>query len=807
MTGPTINYNTEQFQLEEVLNSIDRPGCFFAEGRPCFAPPLMVVDEIGTIAFPILDAPARALVGVAQRSPYGKGKDTIIDTSVRDCWQIGADSVHFPSVNWQRTLASILDTVALQLGLPRDQVDAHLYKLLVYETGGFFAEHRDTEKVDGMVATLVVALPAAGTGGELVVRHGDSEAVVDLCVRDPGELAFAAFYADCAHRTEPVRSGHRVSLVYNIVVKQGSGTIPATAPDVARQAERAGRLLASWAAGPREERKLVWLLEHAYSGAGLSFGSLKGADAAVAAALIPAAEVAACALHLAILDIGMRGIPSEDRDFAESSEDDELDVDAPLEYVHSSKYTLGGWVGGTGNSASILPTIPLQAEEALPNGGADDLLPCIQKVKPTGNEGVTLERAYRLAALVLWPKAEAVRVIADGSIGAAVRFASAELESAGSTEASHALGRSLVPQLIEAWQERRDGLESAPDTDDGGESIRRMLDLLRAVGDTAQTAKFIDFAVTHKYHPALNEALLAALRTVGTDELAAVVSVLVEYKLQGHFVGGVDLLSRLHGPLGVKDAAAGNRLRTDVARAFHAFPQRLAKLSEKPSRGWATDVQQFDAGEIRDLFLAAHRLGLESEAAEMAAEIGRNPRVVDPCRTLPAALAAIRSRAPSLAQKPELIGLWHRASSALLARSAAPPTPQGSLRIDAHFGCSCPHCGAIRAFLLDPEAKILRYPAPASVREHLVGWLWSVEDHLAWKTERRGRPYTLICAKRVASGHDHRVRAYKADIEGMRSLLSASPGSDQPADADTVEALTVAVSRMVEAVPDSLASR
>jgi len=79
--------------------------------------------------------------------------------------------------------------------------------MLVYEPGDFFAEHRDTEKVDGMFATLVVVLPSAFTGGELVVRHAGRQAILPLQSRDVGAVSWAAFYTDCQHEIWPVTAG------------------------------------------------------------------------------------------------------------------------------------------------------------------------------------------------------------------------------------------------------------------------------------------------------------------------------------------------------------------------------------------------------------------------------------------------------------------------------------------------------------------------------------------------------------------------------------------------------------------------
>ena len=57
------------------------------------------------------------------------------------------------------------------LGLEKQKLEAHLYDLLLYEPGSFFLPHSDGEKLDRMVATLVVVLPSSFEGGELVVRH------------------------------------------------------------------------------------------------------------------------------------------------------------------------------------------------------------------------------------------------------------------------------------------------------------------------------------------------------------------------------------------------------------------------------------------------------------------------------------------------------------------------------------------------------------------------------------------------------------------------------------------------------------
>ena len=56
-------------------------------------------------------------------------------------------------------------------------------------------------------------------------------------------------------------------------------------------------------------------------------------------------------------------------------------------------------------------------EELLPRGALDDADPDEQWLhEATGNAGVSLERAYRLAALVLWPRSETLAIVARAGV-------------------------------------------------------------------------------------------------------------------------------------------------------------------------------------------------------------------------------------------------------------------------------------------------------------------------------------------------------------------------------------------------------
>ena len=197
--------------LLDCLRSVERSGDFCVGGRREIFMPAIDVDGVGRIALPLLPVQAEQLVGIADAAPYGRGAETVIDRDVRRTWQINSAKVRICGRHWEETLAGIVTDTARGLGVS-GPVAADFYKLLVYDAGSFFVDHRDTEKLPGMFATLVIALPSAHSGGELVVRHLGQEAVLDLRPEEPSEIGFAAFYADCVHEVRPVITGYRLTL-------------------------------------------------------------------------------------------------------------------------------------------------------------------------------------------------------------------------------------------------------------------------------------------------------------------------------------------------------------------------------------------------------------------------------------------------------------------------------------------------------------------------------------------------------------------------------------------------------------------
>ncbi len=185
-----------QSQLLKVWEQIDRPGTFCASGVLPLVLPGLGVKDIGAVALPLEKRQATKLKKVARQAPNGKGTKTLVDTNVRRVWEIDAGQVVLANPQWESVLKEAITKTQSELGLEKQKLKAHLYKLLLYETGSFFLPHRYGEKLDRMVATLVITLPSAHEGGELVVRHEGREEIIDGSPQSRFQTQFASFYAD-----------------------------------------------------------------------------------------------------------------------------------------------------------------------------------------------------------------------------------------------------------------------------------------------------------------------------------------------------------------------------------------------------------------------------------------------------------------------------------------------------------------------------------------------------------------------------------------------------------------------------------
>lgn len=218
-------------EIIDILQEVDSPGTFAVGGSSDgkLTMPGLVVDGVGTIGLPLSEGQARDLAKRCEQAPFGRGSKTVVDTSVRNTFQLNPKYFAVTNPSWGKEIDDLTEQACRGLGVQTHlKVEAQLYKLLLYEEGSFFKPHRDSEKVEGMFGTLVVVLPSRFTGGELVIMHKGGTESFDQAASSSFGSQYAAFYADCKHELKAVTSGHRLCLVYNLV-KVGAGPRPTAA--------------------------------------------------------------------------------------------------------------------------------------------------------------------------------------------------------------------------------------------------------------------------------------------------------------------------------------------------------------------------------------------------------------------------------------------------------------------------------------------------------------------------------------------------------------------------------------------------
>ena len=236
--------------------------------------PRIHVEGVGRLSWPIQGNQIELLKKNMEKAPFGKGSELVYDESVRKALQIDSSKITVDN-----SFDPLVRKVATQLGLDKQvNVEARLHKLVLYEEGGTFDWHQDTEKSNEMFGSLVINLPSYYEGGDFLIKH-ENLLVKSAYNQQVGEDGFfySGFYSDCYHKVNTVTKGHRFSLLFDLVMKN---TKPFSIGHVNANTKTKA-ILEEFVTSLREEdssykESFVFPLKHTYSDANRSL--LKGLD-------------------------------------------------------------------------------------------------------------------------------------------------------------------------------------------------------------------------------------------------------------------------------------------------------------------------------------------------------------------------------------------------------------------------------------------------------------------------------------------------------------------------------------------------
>jgi hypothetical protein len=777
-----IEYNRRLKPLEALLSGVRQPGDFFVSGTVEIPMPRVEVKRAGTLSFPVPDVQIAAIVRRAERAPYGKGKKTIVDTSVRNVWQIAPGQVEIGGKSWGVNFESILCKVKAGLGCGDAVVSAEFYKLLVYDRGGFFLAHRDTEKTAGMFGTLVVTLPSTYRGGALRISHAGREATVETNAPDPSELSYTAFYADCEHEVLPLEEGNRVCLIYNLIQKPSKGRYKSLkAPEYESQVAKIAAILDRSLQSPDAPAKIAWLLDHQYSPVGLSFSALKGADAARARVLLQAASRAQCDSYLGIVHIGESGAAEPDYDTFyrsrrnryrsyEDEEDNDEDASFTVASVDDSWQYVDEW-RDPGDRLVEFGRIPLADGELLPAGALDREPPDEKRLtEASGNEGATYERSYHRAALVLWRQDRSIDVLLQAGVVATLPYL-ARLTAGRKCARPEAIA--AAKRILEAWpadSQRWENYSLRREWPGPADRIR-MIDALAKLNEPQLLERFLREVATVSYDGSENEALLAAINILGDAKAAVVFSALVSARMPQYPSECAELLLAL-------SETPSHRFPEVAAAVVEGLDRIGASDSETGASDWEAEEEERPLGPqlLENLLRALQHFNGGVLCNATADKIVSRSEIFNPVTLVVPAIERICAgrRQKNVLLEDASRHLWTSAAEFLLRRSESPPEPPSDWRLDVETKCRCADCLELQAFGRDAAARVYRFRMNKQRRSHLHGIIDRYRLDMTHVTERVGSPQTLVCTKDRRT-FDRRMRQYRDEIAAMRTLVRLAP--------------------------------
>jgi len=526
----------------------------------------------------------------------------------------------------------------------------------------------------------------------------------------------AAFYADCRHEVRPVRTGYRVTFTCNLLLDSDpAGEVPAEpSAEAARYlAEHFTTRVSRWEGDEREPpNRLIYLLDHEYTQRGLSWDRLKGADAERAALLRAAAEDAGCEAVLALTEI------KETWDTEPGRRGRGID----LTYIINSELTLNWWTGVPGGEPISLYVPDEQVCASTPS---TDLKPYDSEYTGyMGNYGNTMDRWYRRAAVVVWPRQHAFAARAEASPSWALTELRARID-AGDMVDARAAAESVAP----FWKAPGPGLlEPALRTAAGLEDPGIALMLLRP------------FAVEW-VTPAHAGGLAALAARYGESWYRDLLEAWYGPRNTWRYTGDVDRKSWAGALPGLtaalRDAGAAVTAGWLLAASWDWLDDDIRSWLSYPSP--ATQRKQLaELGKpLAGLLAAAGGTGLAGEIVRALQEHGDD--------VLACLLPMLRAAGPgSGAPLEELARDCERRLTAITGR---PARADDDWSVPWARGCGCELCGTLGGFLADRSKRTLEWPLAEVRRKHVKGQISAAELPVRHETWKFGSPHTLVLTK------------------------------------------------------------
>lgn len=743
-----------------ALEQIEEKGSFCGKRMTDMDKLNLEIKSFGPLQLPLTARHAKALIKLAKPAKFGLRDKTLLDHNVRNAWEISKSHIKIDNITWNKTLKSTLESLKNDLGLPETAVlKASLHNLLIYEPGQFFEYHQDSEKINGMVATLVVVLPSSHTGGTLVIENQGDKKQFQSSRFPLDKLTFIAFYADCHHKIKEIKEGYRIALTYNLVLENYAKKI-----SISSQSKSQDNLIhslrsyfieenSSTEASTRQDKspkQCIYLLDHNYTQKGLSWNHLKNGDALRAEALTAAADALDLEIYMALADVQETWDCEDDYDpYAyrrkrkysfyedEDEEEENQDVDdVVLTDLIDSSTVLKYWIDRK-NKPVNYKEYYVSDDYIGWTKASDEFEPFKSEHEGfMGNYGNTMDRWYHRAAIVLWQKKDHYAVLFKIDPSSIMN----ELLDLTKKKDQVAHVRQIISSLLPYWSRYL--------TQHSDKSlISRVLKLALYVKDAQLAQSMIAIFDIRALTPERISLFLSLQESYGT---AWCIDILKEWTKHKDSWGSVPKCENISEIVEKISARKNNHKElTDWLLAYQLQKMKASDASYKKSHTRANRIESIPERikDMMDFIKSCVMVNHSDIYRELSKHLIDHMALYPPIELVSVIYFFEENVNCHELETWDYKNLFDYVFRELENEKALGLRKVDDWSIKETWSCSCQDCGSLNEFLKSSTTQTITWPMGKDRRSHIHGTIDGLSIPVTHETQHTGSPHKLILTK------------------------------------------------------------